>query len=147
MPIEDFNEDTEDTGEGGASSKPILVVGILGLAVVLAIATVFLFMSDKNPSGGEPVARPQTEQVAAPTEAAPSGDADPLADLLGDLDNSILDQVAAGDGAADVAADATPADDPLAGLDVGSDILGDLATESTPAAAPAAEPTTDKPAT
>ena len=32
MPIEDFNEDTEDTGEGGASSKPILIVGILGLA-------------------------------------------------------------------------------------------------------------------
>ena len=76
MPIEDFNEDTEDTGEGGASSKPILIVGILGLAVVLAIATVFLFMSDKNPSGGEPVAQPQTEQAAAPTEAAPNGVAD-----------------------------------------------------------------------
>ena len=48
MPIEDFNEDTEDTGEGGASSKPILIVGILGLAVVLAIATVFLFKKDET---------------------------------------------------------------------------------------------------
>ena len=125
MAIEDYDEDLDDSHDEESSAKPIIIVGILGLAALLAIATAFMLMKD---SGEDPGG----DETPAVADATPEAGADPLADLLSDLDTGILDTVDAtpgGDEPTPTGTDATPAD-----VAVNTDSTpADIVADSTPA--------------